>query len=273
MDVSTHPFTSSFAPGDVRLTTRFDENYFPMAFFGTMHEGGHALYEQGLPVEHEGTPRGETVSLGIHESQSRLWENMVGRSRPFWKFFFPRVQAVFPDALGDVSQEEFYRAVNEVKPSLIRVEADEVSYNLHIMLRFEIERDLFRGVLQAEDTPAVWRERMRDYVGTVPPTDSLGVLQDIHWSMGYFGYFATYALGNLYAAQFVDAARRDLPDLEAKLASGNLLSLLSWLRTNIHSQGMTWRAEDLVRRVTGAPLDASHFVAYLEKKYGEIYGF
>lgn len=271
MDISSHPFTTSFTPNDVRLTTRYDESYFPTAFFGTMHEGGHALYDQGLPVEHEGTPLGEPVSLGIHESQSRLWENLVGRSRPFWKHFFPAVKQAFPEALADVGEEEFYRGVNVVKPSLIRIEADEVHYSLHIMLRFEIERDLFRGAISADDTPRIWRQRMKEYIGIEPPTDSDGVLQDIHWAMGIFGYFPTYALGNLYAAQFMNAAGRDLPDLEGRVARGDLSTLLEWLRRKIHARGMTWQAEDLVREVTGAPLDASHFVAYLEHKYGEIY--
>jgi len=255
------------------LTTRYDESFFPMAFFGTMHEGGHALYDQGLLPEHEGTPLGDAVSLGIHESQSRLWENLVGRSRPFWKHFFPVVRQTFPHVLDDVTEEEFYRGVNEVKPSFIRVEADEVHYNLHIMLRFEIERDLFRGALKPEETPEVWRKRMQEYVGATPTNDSLGVLQDIHWAMGLMGYFPTYALGNLYAAQFMSTVRREIPDLEGRIASGDLKSLLDWLRRKIHNPGMTLRAEELVKEVTGAPLDATHFVSYLERKYGEIYGF
>jgi carboxypeptidase Taq len=272
MEISTHPFTTSFAPTDVRLTTRYDEAFFPMAFFGTMHEGGHALYEQGLPLRHEGTPMGETVSLGIHESQSRLWENMVGRSRPFWRHFYPVVREAFPDALSDVSEEELYRGVNEVRPSHIRVEADEVSYNLHIILRFEIERDLLRGAHKPEDAPELWNRLMQEYVGILPPDDSVGVLQDIHWSMGLFGYFPTYTLGNLYAAQFMAKVSEDLSGFDERIASGHLQDLTRWLRERIHEQGMTWQAEDLVRQVTGGPLDAGHFVTYLERKFGEIYG-
>lgn len=273
MAISTHPFTTSFSPTDVRLTTRYDEHYMPMSFFGTLHEGGHALYEQGLLPLHEGTPMGETVSLGIHESQSRMWENMVGRGRPFIRHFFPVIRAEFPDALADVTDEEFYRGVNAVKPSFIRVEADEVFYNLHIVLRFEIERDLIRGALRPEDAPETWRRLMQQYVGVLPPTDAEGVLQDIHWSMGLMGYFPTYSLGNLYAAQFLSAARKAMPDLPDRLAAGQLQDLTAWLRANIHSLGMTYTAGDLVKQVAGSPLDAKYFGDYLTEKFGEIYGF
>lgn len=273
MDVSTHPFTTSFSPHDVRLTTRFSEDFFNTALFGTMHEGGHALYEQGLPAEHDGTPLGDSVSLGIHESQSRLWENQVGRGRAFWRHLFPAVREMFPDALHDVTEEEFYRGVNEAKPSMIRVEADELFYNMHIMLRFEIERGLIRGDIRPSDAPQAWRERMKEYVGIVPGTDTEGVLQDIHWSMGLFGYFATYSLGNLYAAQFMDTISREIPGLDDMIAAGDLKPLREWLREKIHLKGKRMWAEDLVQEVTGEPLNADYLIRYLEAKFGEIYGF
>jgi len=271
-DVSAHPFCTSFSPDDVRLTVRYDESFFNAAFFGLMHEGGHGLYEQGLPSAHEGTPAGEAVSLGIHESQSRLWENQVGRSRAFWRHFFPFVREEFPDALRDVTEEEMWRAVNEAKPSLIRVEADEVYYNLHIMLRFEIERGLLLGTVRPADTPALWKERMEQYVGVRSDTDADGVLQDIHWSGGMIGYFPTYSLGNLYAAQFLAAARKAIPDLDERIGRGDLRGLLAWLRTNIHAHGMTWRAPELVEKVTGEAPNPDYLVSYLERKYAEVYG-
>lgn len=273
VDTATHPFCTSFCPSDVRLTNRYDESFFSTSFFGLMHEGGHGLYEQGLPPEHEGTPAGDSVSLGIHESQSRLWENQVGRGRPFWRYYFPVVREAFPEALGDVTADEFWRAVNESKPSLIRVEADEVFYNLHIMLRFELERDLFRGLIRAEETPALWKERMETDIGVRPEKDSEGVLQDIHWSMGLMGYFPTYALGNLYAAQLLAAARRALPDLDERIGRGDLRTLLDWLRANVHAHGMTYRAPDLIREVTGEAPNPDYFMQYLEAKYAEIYQF
>jgi len=272
IDVSTHPFCSGTGPGDVRLTTRYQERFFSPAVFGTLHEAGHGLYEQGLPMEHLFVPRGQAVSLGIHESQSRMWENMVGRSRPFWQRYYPQCQAVFREALSDVPLDEFYGAINAVSPSLIRVEADEVMYNLHIIVRFEMERDLIEGRLAVKDVPAAWNAKMTDLLGITPTNDAEGCLQDIHWSMGAFGYFPTYALGNLYAAQFFAAARRDLPNLMQDFSQGKFGGLLGWLRTNIHQHGQRYRAGELVERVTGSPLSIEPFLSYVRAKFSPVYG-
>ena len=271
LDISPHPFCTHLGVHDVRLTTRYSETLPMQSFYGVIHEAGHGLYEQGHDPAHEGTPRGASVSLGIHESQSRLWENMVGRSRAFWRYFYPDFSAIFPDNAADVSEEEVYAAVNEVKPSLIRVEADEITYNLHILLRFEIERGLFTDEYAPGDLPAVWNEKMKAFLGIEPPDDKDGVLQDIHWSHGSFGYFPTYTLGNLYAAQFYRAAEGDMPDLTDQIARGELLPLRDWLRDNIHLPGMTYRAGELVEHVTGEPLTADCFLSYVRAKYASLY--
>lgn len=271
IDISTHPFTTGIGPGDVRITTRFNPKHFGQSFFGTLHEAGHGMYEQGLPDEHFGTPLAESVSLGIHESQSRMWENLVGRSLPFWKHFYPKAVDTFP-SLNGVKLDDFYFAINDVRPSFIRVEADEVTYNLHILLRFEIERDLFAGKIKAEDLPAIWNSKFKDYFGIEPSNDTDGCLQDIHWSAGLFGYFATYALGNLYASQFFAKAKEEMPDLEDKFASGNFSELKDWLRKNIHSQGKRYRAGDLVEKITGEPLSHQAMMTYLKAKFSELYG-
>lgn len=274
LDVTTHPFCAGIGPGDTRITTRYNPRRLNDALFGIMHEAGHALYEMGLDkAAHFGTPLGEAVSLGIHESQSRLWENQVGRSRAFWTYFFPQAQRIFHEALADVSLEDFYGAVNHSQPSLIRVEADEATYNLHIMLRFELERALVKGDLAPADIPGEWNRRFRDYVGIAVPDDARGCLQDIHWSSGGIGYFPTYTLGNLYAAQFFDQARRDLPDLDRELAQGQMCGLREWLREKIHRHGSRYPAGELVRRVTGVPLSPQPLVSYLNQKFGGIYGF
>jgi len=273
IDTSVHPFcTSVGGSGDVRITTRYDDSFLSMSLFGSLHETGHALYEQGLPTEHAFTPMGESVSLGIHESQSRMWENMVGRSRAFWTCHFPELAARFPEALSSVSVEQFHGAVNAVRPSMIRVEADEVTYNLHIILRFEIERALFTGALDVDGVPDAWNEKMRAALGIVPRDDGEGCLQDIHWSMGAFGYFPTYTLGNLYAAQFMAQARRDLPDLDDRVSRGDNRPLLDWLREHIHQHGRRFRAGELVERVTGAPLSTEPFKAYITGKIEDVYG-
>jgi carboxypeptidase Taq len=272
IDLSAHPFTTSFHPTDVRVTTRIHEKDLGACLFSCLHEGGHGLYDQSLNPERYGTPLGEAVSLGIHESQSRLWENSVGRSRHFWRCFYPCLQRTFPEQLGDVPLDTFYAAVNRVKPSLIRVEADELTYNLHVMLRFEIERDLIENRTQVEDLPAVWNAKMHAYLGIAPERDADGVLQDVHWSMGAFGYFPTYTLGNLYAVQFYDQARLEIMDLDERIAQGHLEILTSWLRQKIHQWGRLFTAEQLVQRVTGRSLESEPFLRYLEGKLAEIYG-
>jgi carboxypeptidase Taq len=272
LDVSVHPFCSGLGPGDTRMTTRYDENYFGDAFFGVLHETGHALYDQGLAAEHFGTPRGEAISLGIHESQSRLWENFVGRSRSFWTCFFPKAAAVFPDTLRGVSEDDWYRAVNDVRPSLIRTESDEATYNLHVLIRFEMEQAMLNGDVKPSDVPAAWNEKMQKYLGVTPPDDARGCLQDIHWSGGAIGYFPTYTLGNLYAAQFFEQARLDLGDLDAQFAAGEFSPLLGWLRKNIHSQGQRYTARQLVMKVTGKELSAEPLLRHLHKRAAEVYG-
>jgi carboxypeptidase Taq len=272
LDPTAHPFSADIGPGDVRITTRFDEHYFCPAFFGVLHETGHALYDQGLPADHWGTPRGDAVSLGIHESQSRLWENLVGRSLGFWRFFYTKAQETF-DVLQDVPLEVFHFAVNEVKPSLIRTEADEVTYNLHILLRFELERALMNGDLEVQDLPGAFNDKMSAYLGLTPPGPGQGVMQDIHWSAGLFGYFPTYTLGNLYAAQFYARAEAELGPLEEGFAQGDFAPLLTWLREKIHSQGHRWWARPLVQEVTGEELTPQYLVRYLREKFGTLYDF
>ncbi len=271
LDLAAHPFTTSFHPSDVRVTTRVYEKEFPVCLFSCIHEGGHGLYDQGLDPVHYGTPLGEALSLGIHESQSRLWENCVGRSRPFWRCFFPMLQQTFPEALAGVAQADFYAALNRVQRSLIRVEADELTYNLHIMLRFEIELDVIEGRSAVEDLPAIWKDKMKSYLGVVPERDADGVLQDLHWSVGAFGYFPTYTLGNLYASQFYDQAHRDISNLEGEIEAGRLIVLTQWLNQKIHRWGRTFTTDQLARRVTGRELSPEPFLTYLENKYGEIY--
>jgi len=271
LDVTDHPFCTGLGPGDVRITTRYDEHAFSDAFFGILHEAGHGLYDQGLPREQYGLPLGEDVSLGIHESQSRLWENQVGRSRAFWEHVFPQAQAAFPEALGNVELSAFYGAINDVRPSLIRVEADEVTYNLHILIRFELEQALIEDRLPVADLPGAWNEKYEHYLGITPPNDAEGVLQDVHWSAGLFGYFPTYALGNLYAAQFFRQAATDLGDLDGSFRHGDFAPLLGWLRQHIHSHGRRYSATELVERITGAPLQHDALMSQLAQKYGEIY--
>lgn len=271
LDVSVHPFCSGIGPGDVRMTTRYDPHYFADAFFGVLHETGHGLYAQGLEARHFGTPLGNHISLGIHESQSRLWENLVGRSRAFWEYFLPQTRDAFPDALAGVSLEQWVFAVNDVRPSLIRTESDEATYNLHILLRFEMEQALLDGELAVADVPTAWNEKMRRYFGITPPDDAKGCLQDIHWSGGAIGYFPTYTLGNLYAAQFFEQARKDLGDLDGQFSRGDFATLLGWLRQNIHRHGMRYTAGELVKRVTGKALSAEPLLNHLKGKAAELY--
>lgn len=272
LDVTTHPFCSGIGPGDCRLTTRYNPRHFNDGFFSILHEAGHGIYDQGLDPQHYGTPLGNAVSLGIHESQSRLWENQVGRSRPFWEHFFPRARQVFFDALADVPLDDFLFAINDVQPSFIRVEADEATYNLHIILRFELEQALLTGDLAPGDVPGAWNEKMHRSLGLTPPSDTLGCLQDIHWSMGGLGYFPTYTLGNLYAAQLMEQARQDLGDLDADFRRGEFGRLKSWLNEKIHRPGQRYRPQELCRRVTGKALSHKPLVSYLRGKYAPLYG-
>ena len=271
LDVSTHPFTNGFCTGDVRLTTRYDAQAPFQSLMGTIHEAGHGMYDQGLAPEHEGTPLGDSVSLGIHESQSRFFENNIGRSQAFWLHWFPRFRQTFLGVVDHVGFDDLYLLLNDVRPTLIRVEADEVTYNLHIMARFEIERDLFRGDLQPADLPAAWNAKYRAYLGITPSTDREGVLQDIHWSWGYFGYFPTYALGTVYAAQLEAALRRDVHDLDEQMAAGEFTAPLRWMRDRVHRLGMLYRPADLIENATGKPPSTDDYVAYLTSKYGAIY--
>jgi len=272
LDVAAHPFCSGFGPGDVRLTTRYDANHFPGAFFGTLHEAGHGIYEQGLDASQFGLATGSAASLGIHESQSRLWENFVGRSRAFWKHFYPSAQVAFSEALPIVPQEEFYRAINDVQPSFIRVESDEATYNLHILLRFELEQPLISGDLQPEDVPAAWNEKFTSFFGITPPNDAQGCLQDIHWAFGGIGYFPTYTLGNMNAAQLFEAAGKQLGDLNAQFAQGEFMPLKNWLNQEIHAHGKRFTPSKLIQRVTGAPLSHAPLMRHLHAKFDEIYG-
>ncbi|QDV21384.1 Thermostable carboxypeptidase 1 [Gimesia panareensis] len=271
LDIAAHPFCTGIGPGDCRLTTRYDEQHFPGAFFGTLHEAGHGIYEQGLLKEYFGTPVGSSTSLGIHESQSRMWENLVGRSRSFWDCFYQSAQAQFPEALTNVSQEDFYRAINDVRPSYIRVEADEVTYNLHIMLRFELEQALIAGDLQPTDLETAWNEKFTEYFGITPDTPAHGCLQDVHWSAGLIGYFPTYALGNMYAAHFFNAANRELGGLDELISRGEFVPLKEWLNQKIHQQGKRYRANRLLEVVTGESLSHEPLVAQLSRKYSELY--
>ena len=272
IDVTAHPFCSGAGPDDVRLTTRYSENFFNESFFGTLHEAGHGIYEQGMLMEHWGTPMGEAASLGIHESQSRMWENLVGRSRGFWTHFFPTLKDAFPGALGNGDPESFYRAINEVRPSRIRVEADEVTYNLHIFLRFELEQALVNGELKPADMPGVWNETFRDYFQIEVGDDRHGCLQDIHWAMGGIGYFPTYSLGNIYASQMFLAATRDLGDLPEQFARGEFETLKGWLNQQIHKEGGRLQPRRLVEAITGSAPSHEPLMQHLETKYGEIYG-
>ena len=273
LDVAVHPFCTGLGPGDTRMTTRFDPRDLGNSFFSTLHETGHALYEQGLPKATQfGTGPAQSISLGIHESQSRMWENLVGRSRAFWQHFWPTTQKHFKSALWDVSLDEFLFAVNDVRPSFIRTESDEATYNLHVLLRFELEQALLQGDLATKDLPAAWDERMRSYLGVVPLEPAQGCLQDVHWSAGLMGYFPTYTLGNLYAAQFFEAARWELGDLDAMFAKGEFAPLLGWLRGKIHHVGRRKTARQLVKDVTGQDLNPAPLMSHLKRKASEFYG-
>lgn len=273
LDTTNHPFCSTVGPDDCRITTRWDERCLPTALFGVLHETGHGIYEQGLPRAWYGLPPGEAASLGIHESQSRLWENLVGRSRAFWQWCFPTARAAFPQALATADAESVHAALLAVKRSFIRVEADEVTYNLHVMMRFDLERAVVHGDLPVADLPGAWNERFEADFGVRPPDDARGVLQDIHWSAGLVGYFPTYTLGNIYAAQLMAEARNRIPDLDAGFAAGHFRSLLDWLRREVHAAGRLLESEALVEQATGRPVSEHWLLDSLRQRYGEAHGF
>jgi len=272
LDRTVHPFCTNFSPNDVRITMRYDKNWLPGALFGCLHEMGHAFYEMNIKAEYEGTPLAGGVSLGVHESQSRLWENMVGRSRGFWEHYYPELQRTFPRAFKDVSVDKFYQAINAVAPSLIRVEADEVTYNLHIILRYEMETQLLEGKLSVADAPAAWNAKMKAYLGIEVPSDREGILQDVHWSGGGIGYFPTYSLGNILATQFFEAAVRAKPEIPTDIAGGKFGGLFAWLKENVHQYGRKYPPAELVKRATGETLTTRPYAAYLKRKFGEVYG-
>lgn len=269
-DTAPHPFCTNFSMNDVRLTTRF-KSYLGSAIFGSLHEAGHGMYEQGSPEHFDRTPLCGGVSLGVHESQSRTWENIVGRSRAFWEHFYPMLQAEFP-SLANRSLDEFYRAINKVKPSLIRVEADELTYNLHIMVRFELECALLEGTLAVKDLPEAWNEKYREYLGIVPPSDSDGCLQDVHWSAGLIGYFPTYSMGNLLSYQIWNVLKSEVGDVDALMSRGDFKPILQWLQQKVYSQGKRYAPKELIQRVTGKPMQAGDYLAGLGEKYRGVYG-
>jgi carboxypeptidase Taq len=271
-DKSPHPFMTGFSLGDIRITTRVDEHMLSEALMGTIHESGHAMYEQGINPVYENTPLADGVSSGVHESQSRLWENIVGRSLPFWEFFYPQLQSLFPQQLDHVSLDTFYRAINRVKPSLIRTEADELTYNLHVMIRFELEVEMLEGRLAIRDLPEAWHDRYKANLGLAAPDDKDGVLQDVHWYGGRIGgAFQGYTLGNVLGAQFFQAAQSAHPDILEQIRLGSFQTLHGWLEEHVYHHGRKFTAPELVQRATGKPVSAEPYLGYLRKKFGELY--
>jgi carboxypeptidase Taq len=272
LDKTYHPFCTRFAHGDIRITTRVRQNDLGEALFSTLHETGHALYEQGVSADLDGTPLAHGASIGVHESQSRLWENVVGRSRGFWEHYYPQLQEAFPGQLGPVGLDTFYRAINKVTPSLIRTDADEVTYNVHVMLRFDLELDLLEGRLAVKDLPEAWRARMESDLGVTPRDDRDGVLQDVHWfSDGIGGCFHSYAIGNILCAQIHAAAVTAHPDIPREIARGEFATLHGWLRQNLYRHGRKYPPDEIIRRATGEPLTMRPYLEYLRQKYGELY--
>lgn len=271
LDPTVHPFASSASPDDIRITTRYYENFLNPALFGSMHECGHGLYENGVSRSLVRTPLARGASLGLHESQSRMWENLVGRSKPFWRYFYPLLQSTFPDAFAKVALADFYRAINKVQPSLIRVEADEATYNLHIILRFELEQEIFEGKVALRELPEVWNARMKQYLGADVPNDAQGLLQDIHWSSGGFGYFSTYSLGNIISCQIWEKALQAMPDLPAQFERGEFMALREWLRENLHQHGRKFTPTETLQKVVGEGINVAPYVRYLKGKFGDIY--
>lgn len=271
-DKAPHPFETTFSVDDVRITTRFEEDNPTATLFSTLHEAGHAMYEQGVNPAYERTPLAGGTSLAVHESQSRMWENLVGRSLPFWEHFYPTFKKTFAKHLEGVGVKQFYKAINKVEPSLIRVNADEATYNLHIMLRLELEIGMVEGNISIKDLPEIWNTKMEEYLGIAPPNDAKGVLQDIHWSGGSIGYFSTYALGNLISAQLWEKINQNINDLDDQIRKGDFSQLREWLRRNIHQYGHKYDPQVLVEKVTGSKITPEPYIRYLTKKYGEIYG-
>jgi carboxypeptidase Taq len=271
-DKAAHPFETTFSVNDVRITTRYEDDNPIAMLFSSMHESGHAMYEQGVNPAYDRSPLGGGASMAIHESQSRMWENLVGRSLPFWEYFYPELKKAFPSQLDGVGLKAFYKAINKVEPSFIRVNADEATYNLHIMLRLELEIGMVEGTIAVKDLPEIWNTKMQEYLGIVPPDDAHGVLQDIHWSGGAIGYFSTYALGNLVSAQVWEKIRKDIRNLDDQICRGDFSELLGWLRKNIHQYGHKYEPQALVEKVTGSKITPEPYVRYLTKKYSEIYG-
>lgn len=271
-DTSAHPFTTAFGLGDVRITTRMIPDWWPGGFFASVHETGHALYDLGFDQAYRRTPLADGASMAVHESQSRMWENLVGRSRDFWIHYYPRLQETFPAQLGNLSLDNFYLGINKVEPSPIRIEADEATYNLHIMLRFDLELALVEGTLEPRHLPEAWNETLRAYLGITPANDSQGVLQDVHWSDGSFGYFSTYALGNLVSGQLWEKILEQNPDLPEQIRGGQFSGLQEWLHENIHRYGAKYEPQELIQHVTGAKINPGPYMRYLTRKFGEIYG-
>lgn len=272
-DKSEHPFTTNFSSQDIRLTTRIDENDFSNMTWSCIHELGHGLYEQGLPAAAYGLPLGEYASLSIHESQSRLWENNIGRSHNVWKYLLPIAQKYFPHQLGNTNTTAFYKAINKVTPSLIRTEADELTYHFHVIIRYQLEKALMGGQLPVKEIPAYWNQLYQQYLGITVPNDKQGCLQDVHWSHGSFGYFPTYSLGSLYAAQFFAAAKKQVPGLEEGITKGQFQPLLAWLRNNVHIHGRRYNSQQLCEQISGEPLNIDYFMNYAHDKYKSIYEF
>jgi len=271
-DLAVHPFCTNFSRNDVRITTRYEIDWFSGGLFSTIHEAGHGMYEQGSAEALDRTPLAGGTSLGVHESQSRLWENVVGRSRNFWTFFYPELQKAFPEQLSNASLDDFYRAINASSPSFIRVEADEVTYCLHIMIRYDLERAVYDGDVKIDDIPAAWNAKYEEYLGITPPNDTLGCLQDVHWSAGIMGYFPTYALGNLLSLQFYEKAIEAHPEIPEQFAEGKFDTLLTWLQDNIYQHGSKYPPKNLIKQVTGEEIRVEPFINYIKNKYGEIYG-
>lgn len=273
LDESVHPFATGLNPGDVRVTTHFYPDDLRSGIFGTIHEGGHALYEQNVSKELIGTPLATGTSMGIHESQSRFWENTIGRSKAFWERYHGDLTHSFPEQLSDINIDQFFKGVNQVTPSLIRIEADELTYNLHIMIRYEIEKGLINGTIQVADLPQIWNEKYKEYLGIEPDSNATGVLQDVHWSGGMFGYFPSYSLGNIYSAQFAVALKKDIPNVDELVAQGNLEPIKAWYGDKIHKYGKLLTPAEIVKQVTGEEITSKYLVEYLTEKYQQIYQF